>query len=134
MSGRGGKKETRRQRPVGNGFLSGKYNANSNFENGTDFRSRMPQYTEEGFAAARELMKYLDILANEKGAAPGQVSLAWMICKKPYMIPIPGSRKEERLRENLGSKDITLSEKELNEIDKLLDRTEMPVYGQNSKK
>ena len=117
--------------PLGNGFLSGKYNAASKFENGTDFRSRMPQYTEEGFAAARELMEHLDTLANEKGATPGQISLAWMICKKPYIIPIPGSRKEERLRENLGARDITLSKNELDEIDKLLDRTEMPVYGQN---
>lgn len=120
--------------PLGNGFLSGKYNANSKLENGFDFRSRMPQFTEEGFAAASELMKYLGTLANEKGSTPGQISLAWMLCKKPYIIPIPGSRKEERLRENLGAKDITLSEKELDEIDKLLDRTEIPIYGQNSKK
>ncbi len=116
--------------PLGNGFLSGKYNAESKFENGVDFRSRMPQYTEEGFASAKELMTYLETLANEKGATPGQISLAWMLSKKPYIIPIPGSRKEERLRENLGAKDITLSEKEMHDIEQLLDRTEMPVYGQ----
>ena len=120
--------------PLGNGFLSGKYNAKSKFENGADFRSRMPQFTEEGFAAASELMKYLESLANEKGSTPGQISLAWMLCKKPYIIPIPGSRKEDRLRENLGARDIALSEKELDEIDRLLDRTEIPIYGQNSKK
>ncbi len=116
--------------PLGNGFLSGKYNAESKFENGVDFRSRMPQYTEEGFASAKELMTYLETLANEKGATPGQISLAWMLSKKPYIIPIPGSRKEERLRENLGAKDITLSEKEMHDIEQLLDRTEIPVYGQ----
>ena len=119
--------------PLGNGFLSGKYDANSKFEDGADFRSHMPQYTEEGFASARELMAYLENLAKEKDATIGQISLAWMLCKKPYIISIPGSRKEERLRENLGSKDIILSEKEVGEVEQLLGRMKMPVYGQNIK-
>ena len=116
--------------PLGNGFLTGKYNASSKFEAGVDYRSHMPQYTEEGFKAAESLMKRLDELATEKGATKGQISLAWMICKKPYIIPIPGSRKEERLRENIGSTEVSLSEAELAEIDELLDNLEMPVYGQ----
>ena len=90
--------------PLGNGFLSGKYDANSKFENGVDFRSRMPQYTKEGFEAGKELMELLNKFAEEKGATSGQISLAWIMCKKPYIIPIPGSRKEERLKENIGSK------------------------------
>ena len=116
--------------PLGNGFLTGKYNASSKFEAGVDYRSHMPQYTEEGFKAAESLMKRLDELATEKGVTKGQISLAWMICKKPYIIPIPGSRKEERLRENIGSTEVSLSEAELAEIDELLDNLEMPVYGQ----
>ena len=120
--------------PLGNGFLSGKYSPNSKFEEGIDFRSHMPQYTEEGFEAAKELMEYLQRLAEEKGASMGQISMAWMLCKKPYIIPIPGSRKEERLKENLGSKDICLSDKEIAGIDSLLDRMELPVYGQKPKK
>ena len=120
--------------PLGNGFLSGKYDANSIFEKGVDFRSHMPQYTKEGFEAAEELMTLLQKTANEKGATTGQISLAWMLCKKSYIIPIPGSRKEERLQENLGAKDIILSEREIAEFDSLLDRMEMPVYGQSPKK
>lgn len=116
--------------PLGNGFLTGKYDASSKFEAGVDYRSHMPQYTEEGFKAAESLMKRLDELATEKGVTKGQISLAWMICKKPYIIPIPGSRKEERLRENIGSTEVSLSEAELAEIDELLDNLEMPVYGQ----
>lgn len=120
--------------PLGNGFLSGKYDANSTFEQGVDFRSHMPQYTKEGFEAAKELMAYLQQMADDKDATASQVSLTWMLCKKPYIIPIPGSRKEERLQENLGAKDIRLSEKEVAEIDCLLDRMELPVYGQTPKK
>ena len=78
-------------------------------------------------------MAYLTNLAGKKNATSSQLSLAWMLCKKPYIIPIPGSRKEERLSENLGAKDVRLSEKEIEEIDALLDRMEMPVYGQGSK-
>ena len=119
--------------PLGNGFLSGKYDANSTFEKGVDFRSHMPQYTKEGFEAAKELMALLEKTADEKGATTGQISLAWMLCKKPYIIPIPGSRKEERLRENLGAKDVVLSADEIAGFDSLIDRLEMPVYGQEPK-
>ena len=116
--------------PLGNGFLTGRYNASSSFEAGTDFRSHMPQYTEEGFKAAEELMKLLNQLAEEKNATAGQISLAWMLCKKPFIVPIPGSRKEERLKENLGSKDVVLTAEEIAVIDALLDKMVLPVYGQ----
>ncbi|MCH5194976.1 MAG: aldo/keto reductase [Oscillospiraceae bacterium] len=120
--------------PLGNGFLSGKYDENSKFEDGVDFRSHMPQYTKDGFEAGRELMELLGKMAEEKNATSGQISLAWMMCKKPYIIPIPGSRKEERLKENIGSKDVILSDKEIAVIDDLLDKMNMPVYGQSAKK
>ena len=118
--------------PLGNGFLTGQYNASSTFEKGLDFRSFMPQYTEEGFKAAQELMKLLEDKAAEKNATKGQVSLAWMLCKKPYIIPIPGSRKEARIRENLGAKDVILTAEEICRMDELLDRLQMPVYGQRA--
>lgn len=117
--------------PLGNGFLTGKYDENSTFKSGVDFRSHMPQYTKEGFESAKELMAYLHQMADEKGATPGQISMAWMLSKKPYIIPIPGSRKEERLRENIGSKEVHLSDEEIFKIDNLLDKMELPVYGQN---
>ena len=115
--------------PLGNGFLSGAYNAASSFDS-LDFRSRMPQYTEAGFACVRELMALLARIGEEKQATPAQLSLAWMICKKPLIIPIPGSRKEERLRENLAAQDVRLTAAEIAEIDTMLDRLEIPVYGQ----
>ena len=118
--------------PLGNGFLTGQYNAVSTFEKGLDFRSFMPQYTEEGFKAAQELMTLLEDKAAEKNATKGQISLAWMLCKKPYIIPIPGSRKEARIRENLGAKDVTLTAEEIRKMDELLDRLQMPVYGQRA--
>ena len=116
--------------PLGNGFLTGKYNESSKFDENTDFRSRMPQYTREGFKAAQELMKLLNEIAEEKNASSGQISLAWMLCKKPYIIPIPGSRKEDRIKENIGSVKISLSEEDIAGIDRLLDRISVPVYGQ----
>jgi aryl-alcohol dehydrogenase-like predicted oxidoreductase len=117
--------------PLGNGFLTGKYDASSTFDKGTDFRSHMPQYTEEGFKAAEELMRLLNQMAAEKNATTGQISLAWMLCKKPYIVPIPGSRKEERLKENLGSIDVVLTAEEIEGIDTLLGKMVLPVYGQN---
>lgn len=115
--------------PLGNGFLTGAYKPGDSFAFGVDFRSRMPQYTEEGFAAAAELMELLDAMAIEKGATKGQLSLAWMICKKPFIVPIPGGRKEHRLRENIGAADVVLTSAEIARIDALLDRMEVPVFG-----
>ena len=116
--------------PLGNGFLTGRYNKESKFDAGTDYRSHMPQYTEEGFAAAEDLMILLQRMADEKGATAGQISLSWMLYKKPYIIPIPGSRKEDRIRENIGAAKIAMSTEEISRIDSLLDCVDMPVYGQ----
>lgn len=115
--------------PMANGFLTGRYNMDSRFEKGTDFRSNMPQYTKEGFEKGRELLGLLNAMAEEKNATPAQISLAWMLCKKPYIIPIPGSRKPERLKENLGAAEITLSGSEIAAIDAKLDTMEIPVFG-----
>ena len=115
--------------PMANGFLSGKYNQDSVFEKGTDYRSNMPQYTEEGFEKSRELLVLLHDLAEEKGATPAQISLAWMLCKKPFIIPIPGSRKPERLKENIGAAGIFLTEQEIAAVDERLSRMELLVFG-----
>ena len=75
-------------------------------------------------------MDLLKQMSKERGTTTGQISLAWMLCKKPYIIPIPGSRKEERIRENLGAKDVILKVDEIKNIDELLDKMVLPVYGQ----
>lgn len=115
--------------PMANGFLSGAYTAESKFEPGTDYRGNMPQYTAEGFEKSRALMELLDRLATEHSATQAQVSMAWMICKKPYIVPIPGSRKPERLRENLKAGEIVLSEQEISAIDGAVGAMELPVFG-----
>ena len=115
--------------PLANGILSGAFGKNSVFEAG-DFRNFMPQYTNEAMDANQALMDYIRALAEEKQATPAQISLAWMICKKSYIVPIPGSRKVERIRENAGAAEIELSAQEVAAIDEKLDHMEMSgVFG-----
>lgn len=115
--------------PLANGFLTDAFKKGEKFEEG-DFRNFMPQYREENFEANRELLKFVRGLAKEKNATPAQISLAWMLCKKPYIVPIPGSRKVERIRENFEAGNITLTTIEVADIDARLDRIGMSgVFG-----
>ena len=115
--------------PMANGFLTGKYTPQTKFEGEQDYRNGMPQYTETGYEKASELLKLLRHLSEIKGATMGQLSLAWMLCKKPYIIPIPGSRKPERIRENLEAGEITLTAEEIREIDEKLTTMRFEVFG-----
>lgn len=115
---------------LANGFLSAKYDKNSKFEPKTDYRSAMPQFTAEGIDKNTNLLKLLRQIAKEKEATPAQVSLAWMLCKKPYIVPIPGTRNTDRLAENAGAADVTLSKDEVKKLDIALDVLEMSeVFG-----
>ncbi|MCM1134882.1 MAG: aldo/keto reductase [Clostridium sp.] len=120
--------------PMANGFLTGKYTPNTKFEGSQDYRASMPQYTEEGYAKAKDLLDMLTKLAEEKNASMGQLSLAWMINKKPYIVPIPGSRKLERLKENFAAGDIVLTKEEIAMIDAKLDTMDFAVFGGHSGK
>ena len=116
--------------PLANGFLSGKYDKTSKFESGTDYRSVMPQFQPDSIDQNRALLELLHRLAAEKNATPAQISLAWMLCKKPYIVPIPGTRKLNRLQENAGAADIVLSAAEVALIDEALAHMEMShVFG-----
>lgn len=116
--------------PLANGFLSAKYNKESKFEKDTDYRSAMPQFREDAYEKNRKLLALLHETAEKKSATPAQISLAWMLCKKPYIVPIPGTRKPERLKENAGAADITLTAAEVEAIDSLLEQMEMSdVFG-----
>lgn len=116
--------------PLANGFLSAKYGKDSKFEAGTDYRSVMPQFAPEAAGQNRKLLELLDTVAREKHGTPGQISLAWMLCKKPYLVPIPGTRKSDRLKENAGAVDIGLTEEEVAVLDRQLDNMEMSdVFG-----
>ena len=120
--------------PMANGFLTGAYNPNTRFEGKQDFRERMPQYTEEGYAKAKDLLDLLQGMATEKGCTMGQLSLAWMINKEPHIIPIPGSRKLERLRENFGAASVAITAEEIAAIDARLDTMEFDVFGGHAAK
>lgn len=116
--------------PLANGFLSGKYGKDSVFEAGTDYRSVMPQFTTEGIDKNASLLALLQGMAEEKQATPAQISLAWMLCKKPYVVPIPGTRKLNRLEENAGASEIFLTKEEVEALDQALSSMEMSdVFG-----
>ena len=112
--------------PLANGFLSDAFKKGETFEDG-DFRNNMPQYKEENYDANRELLEYVRKLAAEKNATPAQISLAWIINKKPYIVPIPGSRKADRIRENFEAGNIILTADEVAQIDRQLDA--IPTSG-----
>ncbi|MEG0275790.1 MAG: aldo/keto reductase [Coprobacillus sp.] len=114
--------------PMANGILSGKFNPQSQFDDG-DFRNSMPQYQEEGYQKVQKLLELLNKIADEKNCTMAQLSMAWMICKKDYMIPIPGSRKESRLLENIHAGDVILTPVEVQMIDDQLDTMDFDVFG-----
>jgi len=115
--------------PMANGLLSGKYDSQSSFST-DDYRSVMPQFTEKAMEENKELFYVLRQLAEDKNAALSQISMAWMLCKKPWIVPIPGTRKTERMKENAGAADIILTESEVAALDKALDNMKMSeVFG-----
>ena len=115
--------------PLANGLLSAKYDKDQKFGS-DDYRSRMPQFAAEGIDKNRELLDFLYETAERKNSTPAQISLAWMMCRHKNLVPIPGTRKSERLRENAGAADIELSPEEIARIDCALNHMEMSeVFG-----
>ena len=116
--------------PMANGFLTGKYGKGQQFDPQTDYRAFMPQFTDEAVSENAALLKLLHDMAAEKKATPAQISLAWMLCKKNWIVPIPGTRKEERMAENAGAAGIVLSGDEVNALNEALDHMKMSaVFG-----
>ena len=104
--------------PLANGLLSAAFDMD--FRSPLDHRLRMAQFKPDGLEQSRELLAFLRSLAEQKQATPAQIALAWMLCKKPYIIPIPGSRKADRLQENFGAGGVCLTAAELAAIDSRL--------------
>ena len=116
--------------PLANGLLTNCYAADTKFDPATDFRASMPQYRPESFEKNRTLFSLLEQLADEHHATASQVSLAWMMNKRPPIVPIPGTRHLCRLKENIGAADIYLTDEEVKAIDTALDNMEMSeVFG-----
>lgn len=116
--------------PMANGFLTAKYDINSKFEQGTDYRGTMPQFQKDAIEKNQELLNLLRCTAYEKNATPAQISLAWLLCKNPFVIAISGTRKAERLYENAGAVDIKLTQQEVQALDTALDNIPISaVFG-----
>lgn len=102
--------------PLGRGFLTGKIDENTSFD-GTDSRGTMPRFTPDALKASRPLVDLLERVAAEKGVTPAQIALAWLLAQKPWIVPIPGTTKHDRLLENISAADITLTSSDKTHIE-----------------
>jgi aryl-alcohol dehydrogenase-like predicted oxidoreductase len=113
--------------PLGQGFLTGKVDPAMTLDSSSDLRATFPRFTPEARKANRPIIDLLADFAKRKNATPAQVALAWLLALKPWIVPIPGTRKLERLEENLGAVDIELTSDDLGEIDRAFKKT--TVHG-----
>ena len=102
--------------PLGKGFLTGKINENTKFDS-TDFRNSLPRFTPEARKVNQALVDLLGKIGERKKATPAQIALAWLLSQKPWIVPIPGTRKLSRLDENIGAAGVELTSDDLREID-----------------
>ena len=112
--------------PLGRGYLTGKIEENTTYDS-TDIRSHNPRFTPEAIRANQVVVELLERIAAPKGATPAQIALAWLLAQKPWIVPIPGTRKLNRLDENLGAVDIELSVDDLQGIDNAM--SQITVVG-----
>lgn len=108
--------------PLAKGFLSGKYLERPTFDHPEDNRSGRYQFSEEGFVYYQAVLELIRSMAQEKGATMAQIALAWMMCRKPWIVPIPGTRNVSRMEENAKASEIILTPQEVEQIDGALDQ------------
>ena len=113
--------------PVGSGLLSGKINANTQFEKNDDVRNWVPQCKKENIIGNQPIIDLIQKFATKKGATPAQISMSWMIKKYPNVVPIPGSKNKERIIENINTYKVKFTDEELNEFESELKK--LKVYG-----
>lgn len=113
--------------PLGRGFLTGKINENTTFDT-SDFRNQLPRFTPQARRANQALVNLLGQIAQRKKATPAQIALAWLLAQKPWIVPIPGTTKLERLEENIGAVSIKLTSDDVREIDSAASK--IPVQGE----
>lgn len=102
--------------PLGKGFLTGAINENTQFDK-TDFRNTVPRFSEENRKANQVMVELISEIAKEKNAAPAQIALAWLLARKPWIVPIPGTTKLNRLEENIGAAEVILSGEDLQKME-----------------
>jgi len=102
--------------PLGKGFLTGRFDENATFDK-SDFRSTLPRFTPEALKANQALIELLAAIAKRKQATPAQIALAWLLARKPWIVPIPGTTKLHRLEENIGAVSVELTPDDLREMD-----------------
>ncbi|HET9527178.1 MAG TPA: aldo/keto reductase, partial [Pyrinomonadaceae bacterium] len=102
--------------PLGRGFLTGKIDENTSFDS-SDFRNIVPRFTPEARKANQAVVDLLRRIAQQKDATPAQIALAWLLAQKPWIVPIPGTTKLNRLDENIGAVTVELTSDDLREID-----------------
>src|SRR6266700_6223176 len=103
--------------PLGQGFLTGKVDATMTFDINSDLRATFPRFTPEARKANQPLVDLLNTIAKRKKATPAQIALAWLLAQKPFIVPIPGTRKLERMVENIGAVNVNLTSADLREIE-----------------
>jgi aryl-alcohol dehydrogenase-like predicted oxidoreductase len=112
--------------PLGKGFLTGAINENTKFDK-NDFRNNVPRFSEENRKANQTLVDLIGRFAAQKKATPAQVALAWLLAQKPWIVPIPGTTKPHRLRENIGAVSVQLTAQDLRELESATSK--IPVQG-----
>ena len=112
--------------PMAGGFLSGKYSSKDKFE-GDDVRRVITRFAKENMDANQVLLDLIKQFAAKKSATPAQISLAYLMCKNDFVVPIPGMRRDERLKENFGAADVILTENELSELENALSK--IKIHG-----
>ncbi|MFT3681230.1 MAG: aldo/keto reductase [Ferruginibacter sp.] len=110
--------------PLGKGFLTGAITADTKFDSG-DFRNIVPRFSEENRKANQVLVDLLKVIAIDKSSTPAQIALAWLLAQKPYIVPIPGTTKINRLEENAAAVNIVLSQNELSRINMALENIQV---------
>lgn len=110
--------------PLGRGFLTGKMDENTKFES-TDFRNSLPRFTPEALKANQSLIELLKRIAEIKNATPAQIALAWLLAQKPWIVPIPGTTRLNRLLENIEAESVVLTADELQEIEILISQVKV---------
>ncbi|HEV3254603.1 MAG TPA: aldo/keto reductase [Candidatus Acidoferrales bacterium] len=108
--------------PVGQGYLTGEMDSQTKFDPKTDMRSGFPRFSPENLAANRPIVEFLEQFSKKKNSTPAQLSLAWLLAQKPWIVPIPGTSKLDHLHENLAATDVHLTPADLGEIEAALSR------------